>query len=168
MPARPYVLTSSVVVRAPLDEVFPFFADAGNLESLTPDFLHFAILTPRPIAMAAGARIEYRIRVHGLPLRWRTVITAWEPPHRFVDFQEHGPYRVWNHEHTFRSVPGGTELGDRVELMPRGGPLGPLVFRLFVKRDVLTIFRFREQEIARRFGLVSATPPRIERAPEAQ
>src|SRR5579871_5848818 len=83
----------------PLEEVFPFFADAGNLPILTPPWLHFHILTTRPIEMRRGALIDYRLRIHGLPIRWQSEIVEWDPPHRFVDEQRRGPYRLWHHEH---------------------------------------------------------------------
>jgi ligand-binding SRPBCC domain-containing protein len=97
-----FTLETRLFLPRPLEIVFPFFADAGNLEILTPPWLRFEIVTPRPIAMRAGALIEYRLRLHGVPLRWQSEITAWEPPHRFVDEQRRGPYRAWIHEHTAR------------------------------------------------------------------
>lgn len=126
----------------PRAEVFEFFADAGNLERLTPPWLAFEILTPRPIAMRVGALIDYRLRVHGVPLRWRTEITAWEPPQRFVDEQLRGPYRLWHHTHTFIEKDGGTAVQDRVRYAVLGGIL---VQRLLVERDVRTIFAYREK-----------------------
>lgn len=125
-------------------EVFEFFADAGNLELLTPPWLGFEILTPRPIAMCVGALIDYRLRVHGVPLGWRTEITAWEPPLRFVDEQLRGPYRLWHHTHTFTERDGGTAVHDRVRYSVLGGVL---VQRLLVERDVRTIFAYREQAL---------------------
>lgn len=159
MARRLFELSTTIVVRAPLDTVFPFFADPGNLEALTPSFLSFRIVTAKPIAMQAGTRIDYRLKIHGIPVRWRTEITHYEPPRRFVDVQLRGPYRLWHHEHTFRSVPEGTEIGDRVHFLPKGGPLAPLLVRLFVRKDVLAIFGHREKQIASRFGLVRSTPP---------
>jgi len=94
--------------------VFPFFAEARNLETLTPPWLKFEVLTPAPIVMRPGTLIDYRIRVHGLPIRWRTEITAWDPPHRFVDVQLHGPYTLWHHTHTFEERDGGTLCLDHV------------------------------------------------------
>ncbi|MGB9275140.1 MAG: SRPBCC family protein [Terrimicrobiaceae bacterium] len=91
----------------PLGEVFSFFADAGNLELLTPPQLNFHILTPCPLEMRVGLLIEYRLRVRGIPLRWQSEITAWEPPHRFVDEERRGPYRLWQHEHLFEERDGG-------------------------------------------------------------
>ncbi len=124
----------------PLEIVFPFFADAGNLETLTPPWLRFEILTPLPIHMSAGALIEYRLRLHGLPLRWQSEITAWEPPHRFVDEQRRGPYRQWIHEHTFIERDGGSEVRDFVRYSVLGGRLADF---LFVQHDVRRIFEYR-------------------------
>src|SRR5438105_4101409 len=75
------------------DKVFAFFADAGNLDAITPPWLHFQVVTPQPMTLQAGAVIDYRLRVHGLPMPWQSEITIWEPPHRFVDVQRRGPYR---------------------------------------------------------------------------
>lgn len=133
----------------PVEEVFPFFADAGNLERLTPPWLRFRILTPRPIEMRPGALIDYRLRVHGLPLAWRTRIEAWEPPHRFVDAQLRGPYRLWHHTHTFEARDGGTLCRDVVRYAVPGGAL---VDRLLVRRDVERIFAYRREELNRIFG----------------
>src|SRR5229473_256824 len=94
----------------PLDEVFAFFASAANLQILTPDWVGCSILTPEPIELRRGARIDYRLRLHGVPVRWQTEITAWEPPHRFVDEQRRGPYRVWVHEHLFDARADGTDI----------------------------------------------------------
>ena len=133
----------------PRPEVFAFFADAGNLETLTPPWLRFRILTPQ-VELRAGALIEYRLRVHGLPIRWKTEITAWEPPHRFVDEQLRGPYRLWVHEHTFEDAPGGgTLIRDRVRYRP---PFGRLANWLIVERDVRTIFAYRSAALLRIFG----------------
>jgi ligand-binding SRPBCC domain-containing protein len=130
-------------------ELFPFFADASNLETLTPPWLSFKILTPTPIAVGEGTLIDYRLRVHGIPLRWRTRINAWHPPHRFVDEQIRGPYRLWIHEHTFEARDGGTMARDHVRYAVTGGAL---VDALFVRRDVKRIFAYRQQKLAERFA----------------
>jgi len=122
------------------DEVFSFFADAHNLQAITPPWLKFEVLTPSPISMRAGTLIDYRITVHGLPLRWQTEITEWDPPRRFVDVQLRGPYTLWHHTHTFEETPLGTLCRDRVRYWPRGGAI---IDRLFVRRDVERIFRYR-------------------------
>ena len=126
------------------DEVFRFFADAFNLETLTPPWLKFEVLTPRPIEMRVGLQIDYRLRLRGLPLRWRSEITAWEPPGRFVDEQRRGPYRAWIHEHTFEDQDGGTLTRDQVHYAVIGGQL---VNRLLVRRDVEKIFLFRREKL---------------------
>ena len=104
---RLFTLETSLWLPQPVDRVFSFFADAANLERLTPPWLRFKIFTPLPIEMAVGTRIDYRLRYRGVPLRWRTEILAWEPPHRFVDSQIKGPYRRWVHEHVFWSRTAG-------------------------------------------------------------
>ena len=146
------VLRSTLWVPAKPHELWPFFSDAHNLPLLTPPWLKFAILTPAPIAMHQEARIDYRLKVHGLPLRWRTRIARWEPPHCFADEQERGPYRRWFHTHTFEALDGGTVLGDHVEFAVRGGWLAPWLTRWLVEPDVLRIFRYRLASMAQRFG----------------
>ncbi|MEA2298518.1 MAG: hypothetical protein QOF77_1454 [Solirubrobacteraceae bacterium] len=133
-------------------EVFAFFADAFNLEALTPPLLRFEVLTPGPIEMAAGARIGYRLRVHGVPLRWLTEIGEWSPPHRFVDTQLRGPYRLWHHTHEFESLAGGgTLMRDTVRYRPALWPLGELAMPV-VRRDLEAIFDFRRDAVARLLG----------------
>ncbi|HEY7698854.1 MAG TPA: SRPBCC family protein [Vicinamibacteria bacterium] len=129
-------------------EVFPFFADARNLERLTPPWLRFEIVTREPIPMHAGAFIDYRLRWHGIPLRWTSRITEWEPPRRFVDEQVRGPYRMWRHEHLFEEVDGGTRVRDRV-LYAVFAP--DVVERLFVRRDVERIFAYRQERLRELF-----------------
>lgn len=151
---RPRLFESEIVLPRPRPEVFAFFSDAANLQELTPTWLHFRLDTPPPIALAEGALIDYRLRVRGVPVRWRTRIAAWEPPRRFVDEQLRGPYRLWHHEHLFEEADGGaaTRVIDRVRYAVPGGPLGTLVDRLLVRRDVEKIFAFRRQRLAERFG----------------
>jgi ligand-binding SRPBCC domain-containing protein len=147
-----YILESEQWVPASLDEVFPFFADAFNLEAITPSWLSFSVLTPEPVPMKVGQRIDYRLRVRGVPIRWQSEITAWEPPYRFVDEQRRGPYKRWHHEHLFMERGGGTVIFDRVEYALYGGPLAPLVHALIVRADVERIFRYRAEAIAQRLG----------------
>jgi ligand-binding SRPBCC domain-containing protein len=131
------------------EELFPFFANAGNLNIITPPWLHFRIITPQPIEMRAGTVIDYKLRLHGLPLRWRTVIKEWQPPHRFVDEQVRGPYRRWIHEHRFEPRNEGTLVRDMVQYEV---PLDFLSHRLFVRRDIESIFAFRQETLRARFG----------------
>lgn len=140
---------SSLTIPRPLDEVFPFFADARNLELITPPWLRFEIATPNPIEMRVGAQIDYRLRVRGIPMRWRSEIAAWEPPHRFVDRQLRGPYRLWVHEHRFAERDGASETTDHVRYAVWGGTL---VDRLVVRRDVSKIFAYREQRLQELFA----------------
>ncbi|MDE3069335.1 MAG: SRPBCC family protein [Acidobacteriota bacterium] len=135
-----------------LDEVFAFFAQARNLELLTPSWLSFEVLTPEPIEMRRGTIIDYRLRLHGLPLRWRSRIEAWEPGRRFVDLQLRGPYRLWHHTHEFEACEGGTLIRDRVRYALPLGALGDLVGRLLVRRDLERVFDFRRTAIAGLLG----------------
>jgi len=137
----------------PPSDVFPFFADAGNLEAITPPWLGFRIITPRPIPMAAGTLIEYRLRLRGLPLAWLTRIETWEPGERFVDVQLAGPYALWHHTHEFApDGVGGTVMRDTVRYALPYWPLGELAHALVVRRDLARIFDFRREEVARRLG----------------
>jgi ligand-binding SRPBCC domain-containing protein len=133
----------------PPAELFSFFGDAANLDAITPPWLNFRIVTPRPIEMRAGTLIDYKLRVRGLPLRWRTLIKEWQPPHRFVDEQLRGPYRQWIHTHTFEPRDGGTLAGDVVRYAV---PFDFIVHPLFVRRDIENIFVFRQKALHARFG----------------
>jgi ligand-binding SRPBCC domain-containing protein len=134
------------------EEVFRFFSAARNLEQITPPLLKFEVLTPEPIPMGEGTLIDYRLRVHGLPLRWRTKITRWNPPYQFADIQLKGPYKVWDHTHTFLEENGGTRMIDEVVYELPFGPLGDLVHALSVRRDVEEIFRYRNSIIGTLFA----------------
>jgi hypothetical protein len=136
----------------PVEEVFAFFSDANNLEAITPRQLDFRILTPGPIRLAAGARIDYQLRLYGIPLKWATLIERWEPPHEFGDVQLRGPYRVWRHTHRFVSEGAGTRIVDDVEYELPLGPLGRLVDALWTRREVARIFGYRSEVIARQFA----------------
>lgn len=131
------------------EEIFDFFAAAENLEQLTPAWLRFRILSATPIHMRPGARIDYQIRFRCIPLRWTSVISAWDPPHRFVDEQVVGPYRRWVHEHLFEETARGTRVRDRVEYAVPGGWI---VDRLVVRRDLDRIFHHRHEQLRARFG----------------
>jgi ligand-binding SRPBCC domain-containing protein len=133
----------------PRAEVFPFFADARNLGVITPPWVRFETLTPTPIDMRPGALIDYRIRLHGFPMRWRTEIETWEPPFRFTDRQLRGPYRLWHHTHTFEERDGGTLCRDEVRYAVWGGAL---VERLFVRGDIRRIFAFRREKLIELFS----------------
>jgi ligand-binding SRPBCC domain-containing protein len=139
--------TSEVWLPRPRDEVFQFFSEAANLEALTPPWLHFEILTPT-IALRPGVRIDYRLRLYGIPLRWQSEIARFEPPDLFVDEQRRGPYKRWVHTHSFAEERGGTRVSDVVDFeVPFGWLVG-----WFVMRDVRRIFAFRTQALAQRFG----------------
>ncbi len=147
-----HVLERTQRLPLPPPEAFEFFGDAFNLEAITPPWLHFRVLTERPIEMGPGTLISYRLRLHGIPVRWKTEIREWEPGARFRDVQLSGPYALWDHAHNFESDgQGGTLMRDRVLYRIPLGPLGEMAHRLFVRRDVERIFDHRHAEIARRF-----------------
>ena len=149
---RTYRLQSSVVLPVKLEDVFPFFAEARNLELLTPAWLKFEVLTPSPIQMLRGAKIDYRLRLRGVPLRWQSEITCWEPPSRFVDEQRRGPYRLWKHEHLFTADGPDTIAEDRVEYSV---PDGSLVERFLVRPDLERVFAYRRAKLTEIFGAKS-------------
>jgi ligand-binding SRPBCC domain-containing protein len=127
--------------------VFGFFSDARNLEAITPPLLRFEVLTPEPVVMGAGVRIHYRLRIHGVALRWLTQITEWEPPHRFVDEQLDGPYALWRHTHSFEADGEETIMRDVVHYRIGFGPLGGLAHALVVRRDLDRIFDYRAERV---------------------
>jgi hypothetical protein len=147
---RIHVLEREQRLPGPPDAVFGFFADARNLEAITPPLLRFRVVTPDPIEMRVGTLIQYRLRLRGVPVNWLTTIQAWEPPHRFVDVQLRGPYALWHHTHDLRDDgEGGTVMRDTVRYAIGFGPLGELAHRLVVKRDLDAIFAFRHEAVAR-------------------
>lgn len=143
---REHRFETSLTLKLPLEDVFHFFADAGNLERITPDRLSFRILSPRPIEMRKGALIDYRLSLMGIPFDWKTEITRWDPPFMFVDSQLKGPYRSWVHTHSFTEHKGATTIRDEVVYSLPLYPLGELALP-FVRRQVAAIFRFRELAI---------------------
>jgi len=146
-----HILDREQRVPGPPEDVFPFFEDAYNLEDITPPFLGFRVVTPRPIEMRAGALIEYRLKLHGVPVRWKTQIESFDPPHTFTDVQLSGPYKLWHHTHVFEpDGRGGTLMRDRVLYEMPFGPFGEVAHTLLVKRDLRRIFDFRQQMVARR------------------
>jgi ligand-binding SRPBCC domain-containing protein len=155
-----YRFERTQLIPSPRGEVFAFFSDARNLERITPDFVGFRILTPGPLVMAAGAVIDYELRLYGFPLRWRTRIETFEPGVSFSDVQLSGPYRKWHHRHTFADVSGGTRMDDTVDYELPLGPLGAVARRLFVARSLQRIFDFRAERIAALFPGPESAPAR--------
>ncbi len=132
-----------------VDETFRFYSEIGNLERITPPWLRFRILDPRPDRLLAGAHIRYSLVLHLFPVRWTTEIGEWEPPHRFTDFQVRGPYKLWEHTHTFAPAPGGgTLMTDSIRYAIPYGPLGSLAHIAFVRRDLRRIFDYRRDTVA--------------------
>ena len=150
-----HLLEREQILPAGIDQTFAFFADASNLEALTPPWLHFRIVGTGEIEMAEGALIEYRLRLHGVPIRWRTRIEEWCPTERFVDRQISGPYELWHHTHTFRERDGATEMRDLVCYRLPFGPLGEIGHRLLVRRDLERIFDYRRDTIVELLGNTS-------------
>jgi ligand-binding SRPBCC domain-containing protein len=139
-----HTFTANLTLPLPIEQVFQFFADAQNLERITPPFLKFRIVSPLPIEMRRGVRIRYQLRLHGIPIGWESEITAWEPPHRFVDEQLSGPYRKWHHEHRFTETANGTDVADSIDCAVLGGSI---INSLFVEPDVCKIFTYRTQRL---------------------
>ena len=143
--------SSEIWLGRPIEEVFAFFSDAANLDSITPPWLSFRTVTRQPIEMRAGAVIDYRLRVRGFPIRWRSKITEWEPPYHFRDEQVRGPYRLWIHAHRFQPRNGGTLVRDDVQYAV---PFDWLLHKFIVRPDVERIFAYRADCLQKQFGSV--------------
>lgn len=143
-----HVLERSQTLPVRVEQAFGLFAEAENLEAITPGFLRFRIVTPTPIEMEVGALIRYRLRLRGIPISWLTRIDEWDPPHRFVDRQLRGPYSLWHHTHSFEALdPERTSITDRVRYALPLGPIGELAHALVVRRDLERIFDHRHERI---------------------
>ena len=143
--------SSEIWLARPIEEVFAFFSDAANLDSITPPWLSFRTVTRQPIEMRAGTVIDYRLRVRGFPIRWRSKITEWEPPYHFRDEQVRGPCRLWIHAHRFQTRNGGTFVRDDVQYAV---PFDWLLHKFIVRPDVERIFTYRADCLRRQFGNV--------------
>jgi ligand-binding SRPBCC domain-containing protein len=147
-----YVLKREQWLARPVDQVFAFFADARNLAALTPPSMGLRIVNPESIVMRAGARIHYRLRWHGLPLRWLTEIQTWNPPTEFADVQLRGPYKLWRHTHSFQADEGGTRMRDVVHYALPLGPLGRFVHSWLVRAELNALFDYRAARVRAHFG----------------
>lgn len=154
-PASCFLLSRQQWLPQPIEKVFAFFANAANLERITPPWLRFQIVSPQPIYMGAGTEIEYRVRWRGVPMLWHSKILEWQPPVRFVDLQLRGPYAYWHHTHVFETVESGTRIRDLVRYQLPFGALGAAAHSLTVRRDLQSVFDFRERSIDRLFAEAS-------------
>ena len=147
---KTYILERTQIIERSLDSTFEFFSDACNLEKLTPQFLQFKILTPKPITMKSGMLIDYSLSLFGLPFKWQTLIEIWEPGVWFVDSQVKGPYQLWHHTHTFEALGADrTLMKDRVQYQLPLGLLGDFAHLMFVKTTLHKIFAYRAEVTAR-------------------
>ena len=151
-----YELTDHFVVRADEKQTWEFFSSAENLPAITPPWLAFRILTPKPVTIGQDSLLDYTIRWFGVPIRWRTRIIDWSRPRMFIDLQIKGPYTLWHHQHTFTRSAEGTVCTDRVIYKLPMGPFAWPVQQLIVRRQLLEIFRFRRKVIAEKLGWVRA------------
>jgi ligand-binding SRPBCC domain-containing protein len=148
-----YELTDAFEVSAAPDDVWRFFSDARNLAEITPPWLNFTITTREPGEIGRDSVLDYTIRWLGIPVRWRTLITEWDPPHGFTDLQIGGPYALWHHQHRFAPAGGGAvRCTDRVLYRLPLGVLGGLAHAAVVRRQLIGIFAYRREAIAQRLG----------------
>jgi uncharacterized protein len=147
------IFERTTIVDAPAETVWEFFSDPSNLAKITPPSMGFEILSSPGRPLQAGDRIDYRIRITGMPLRWRTLISEWDPPRSFTDEQEKGPYRRWIHRHTFQPMDDGKVMViDRVDYELPLGVLGRLAGGFWVRRQLRNIFDYRSEIIRREFA----------------
>ena len=142
---------TKTILHSNVNKVFDFFCQAENLQKLTPDSLSFKILNDLPIEMKKGTLIDYRIKLYGVPVKWKTEINKLDPPFEFEDTQLEGPYKLWRHRHIFKDLGDKTEMTDIVEYNPKGFPFNRLLNKLFVRKEVEKIFKYREDNIKQYF-----------------
>jgi ligand-binding SRPBCC domain-containing protein len=152
---KTYRLKTEIWLPQPRQIVFAFFSNPANLDRLTPAWLKFQILSPQSTIMGAGTLLDYRLRLRGIPIRWQSEISVWEPPHRFIDRQTKGPYSLWIHEHTFEYRDNGTVVGDNVEYAVLGGGM---VKKFLVAPDLERIFDYRHKILAALFKPENISP----------
>ncbi len=154
---RGFTLVREQRVPLPRAEVFRFFSDPRNLEALTPPWLRFQVVGTSTPAIGEGTLIDYRLRIRGIPVRWRSRIRAWDPPRRFVDEQVRGPYRLWVHEHAFEAVGDETLVRDSVRYDVLGGKL---IERFFVRPDLERVFDYRQRRLGELIATATGAPMR--------
>lgn len=142
-----HIVEDEVFIAKPLSEVFAFFSNPENLNKITPKFTQFTIITKLPITMGINTTIDYRIKFRGIPMRWRSEFTVWDPPHQFQDIQTKGPFAIWEHTHTFIEQDGGVVMKDTLRYKPIGWILERIINKLFVQRDVKKIFAYRKDNL---------------------
>ena len=145
-----FVLERQTVIDQPIDVVFSFFSDASNLEVLTPPWLNFNILTVLPIKMKTGTQINYKLKLHGIPVKWQSDIKKWDPPNKFVDEQTKGPYTKWVHTQEFTETAHGILINDRLEYQVPGGFISNF---LYVRNQLNQIFDYRQNKMQEFFEL---------------
>lgn len=147
-----YTYQTAIWLPKPIEKVFEFFCDPKNLESITPDLLHFKVLGMSTDSIEQGTTMDYQLKIHGLPKKWKTLIEKWDPPHCFIDTQLEGPYSLWHHTHQFTSLRGGTLMSDTVIYQPPLGPFGRVANLLFIRKDIEAIFHYRRKIIVEKFN----------------
>ena len=152
-----YIYKQEQYINKPLSQVFPFFERPENLSMLTPNWLNFKIKTPSPIQMKTDAKIEYSIKLFGIPMKWETEIIKYSPPFLFIDEQKKGPYKKWVHTHSFEEINGKVLMKDKIDYDLYGGILKHLIHKFFVKPSITKIFEFRKITIEKEFNLDDIT-----------
>lgn len=144
-----FEFSSQLTVPRPIDEVFEFFSNPANLTILSPPWLKFEMQSEHEAKMLAGIEFDYKLKVRGIPLKWRSRITEWDPPNRFADEQIKGPYNLWVHTHSFEEQDRNTVVRDHIQYSVPGGSI---INSLFVRRDVEKIFKYRGDKLTEIFG----------------
>lgn len=146
--SRIWRLERAQLIKRPLEEVFAFFADAANLQAITPPSLNFTIQTPQPIEMKTGTQMEYRLQLFSIPFRWKTNIDLFEPPFRFVDRQVSGPYKLWRHLHEFHETADGVLMVDQIDYQIGWWLAGRMAHAMMVRSTLENIFDYRRRRVA--------------------